>query len=97
MESRAELEVTWRRATRIWWAYTWRSMIAIICAVVLGGIAGGVIGGISYAMGADLGTGEVLGGIAGGVLGLLSQIVVIRVILNRNYGELRLALVPSTD
>ena len=66
-----ELEVTRGRAARIWWAFMWRGLIAVICAGVVGGIVGAAIG-------------------------FLSWLVVIRMILNRNYGEFRLALVLNS-
>ena len=91
-----ELEVTWGRTARIWWALLWRGLIATICVVVVAGIIGGAMGAIGFLMGVDEETLTVLAGIIGFAIGLLSQPVVIRMILNRDYGEFRLALVLNS-
>ena len=39
-----ELEVTWKRAAKVWWAYLWRNIIAIIVAMIIGGVIGFIIG-----------------------------------------------------
>ena len=64
--------------------------------MVVAGIIGGAMGAIGFLMGVDEETLTVLAGIIGFAIGLLSQPVVIRMILNRDYGEFRLALVPNS-
>ena len=91
-----ELEVTWGRTARIWWAFMWRALIATICVTVVAGIIGGALGAIVFLMGVDEGTMVVAGTIVGFAMGLLSQLVVMRMILNRDYGEFRLSLVPNS-
>ncbi len=53
MELVVTCEITWGRTVRVWWAYFWRNILAIICATVLGGVAGLIIGFIMGALGAS--------------------------------------------
>jgi len=93
-----ELEVTWGRAMRVWWAYLWRKLIAIIGGTILGAILSAILGFVLGAAGmapdAVRRAGLVVGVIMGG---LLVSIVPIRLILGKNFGEFRLVLLSNEN
>lgn len=90
-----ELDVTWKRAIRVWWAYLWRSLIAVIVASVLAGIVGGIIGFIMSMMGADRESIPIFVMPIGMLIGILISIVPIKLILGKDFGEFRLVLIQS--
>lgn len=87
-----ELPVTWGRVIRVWWAYLWRSILVAIGATVIGMVVGGVIGmglgivGISPEMIAMITTP------IGLIIGIIVSIFPIKMILNKDFGDFRLAL-----
>ncbi|TKI70041.1 hypothetical protein FCU45_05390 [Sulfurimonas crateris] len=92
-----ELEVTWKRATRVWWAYLWRNLLALVASVAIGGVIGGILGFIMGSVGISIETIRIVTMPIGFILGLLISIVPIKMILNKNFGEFRLVLVENTD
>ena len=93
-----ELEVTWGRATRVWWAYLWRNLIAIVLASILGVILGAVLGFVLGAAGVAPGVIGRFTFLIGAVVGIGVSVVPIRLILGKDFGEFRLVLlsdVPS--
>ncbi|MGO1233694.1 MAG: hypothetical protein ACTMHG_08240 [Marinobacter sp.] len=91
-----ELEVTWKRAAKVWWSYLWRSIIAIIVATVLGGIVGFIIGFVLGAMGVSTQTIQFITAPIGMIIGLLISIVPIKMILGKDFGEFRLVLLQTS-
>jgi hypothetical protein len=90
-----ELEVTWKRAAKVWWAYLWRNIIAIIVAIIIGGVIGFIIGLILGTMGVSTQTIQFITAPTGMVIGLLISIVPIKMILAKDYGEFRLVLLQT--
>ncbi|MBM3116800.1 hypothetical protein [Jeongeupia naejangsanensis] len=92
-----ELEMTWRRAMRVWWAYTWRVFVLGLLAAMVFGISAGVIA--AYMLGKTGSPGEVprlaIGAI-GSVLGAWLSIVSMKCVLGCNFGEFRVALISNT-
>jgi hypothetical protein len=74
-----ELEVTWKRAAKVWWAYLWRNIIAIIVAMM--GVSSQTIQFITAPIGM--------------IIGLLISIVPVKMILVKDYGEFRLVLLQT--
>lgn len=95
MEIQMELEVTWKRATKVWWAYFWRSLIAMLGAMVIGGIVGGIIGFIIGMMGSSRESIQLLVTPIGMIIGILMSIVPIKLILGKNFGDFRLVLLKN--
>ena len=89
------LPVTWRRATRVWWSYLWRNLIAIVATAVLAGIAGAIIGGILGAFGASPKTIQIVGTPVGMIIGLAISIIPMKMILGKNFGEYSLVLIKN--
>lgn len=87
-----ELEITWKRAVRVWWSYLWRNLIAVISGLIVGGGIGGVLGFVMGRMGVPRQVIMFVTALIGGVLGLLISIVPIKLILGKDFGEFRLVL-----
>jgi hypothetical protein len=98
MESGAmEVEITWGRAAKVWWAFWWRTvLIALPASMILGGCAGGVIGFFLGMLGVPLDVISTVGGVMGFVLGLGVSIVPMKMILGKNFGGFRLSLIQTS-
>ncbi len=92
-----ELEVTWERAFRVWWAYFWRSLIAIAASIVVGAVVGGILGFILGAAGVPTKTIPIVTAPVGFVVGLLFSVVPVKMILGKDFGEFRLLLVATQN
>lgn len=92
-----ELEVTWKRAIKVWWAYFWRNLLAILAGMVIGAILGAVIGFILGALGVSIETIRMVTMPIGFALGLVISIIPIKMILNKDFGEFKLVLLKNTD
>jgi ABC-type glycerol-3-phosphate transport system permease component len=92
-----ELEITWGRVTRVWWAFLWRSLIASIIAMIIGGIFGGIVGYTIAATGGAITTINIIIMSIGGIIGLGVSIIPMKMILGKDFGEFRLALVPKSQ
>lgn len=84
-----KIEVTWGKATRVWWSFFWRgTILGMIAGAALGAIGGFVVG--------VMGKPE-LGPIVGGVLGWLASIPIsiwiLKNLLNKKYKTFSVALI----
>lgn len=87
----AEAEATWAQARAVWWALVWRlAALALVPGAVMGFLQGLFF---SFLMGPTIGT------IVGKGIGLLTAaaltLPIVRGLLNRDYGEFALRVVPS--
>ena len=86
------LEPTFKRTARIWWAWVWRSLIFGGAAGLFGSVVinlSGILNRISEKAGQYLGLGV---GIA---LAIPVGIWVFQMILEKDFGEFRIRLVPK--
>jgi hypothetical protein len=90
-----ELEVTWGRATRVWFAYFWRNLLALGGGLILGGLLGFVLGMLWQAAGVPPEMGQKVSMLVGAVVGLAVSIIPIRLILGKDFGEFRLVLLAN--
>jgi hypothetical protein len=90
-----ELEITWRRIVRVWWAYTWRNLIALVAAAIIGGIIGFILGFVGHFIGIPTGVIQIIAAVIGCSVGLIVSLIPMKMILGKNYGEFRLVLLPS--
>ena len=90
-----ELEITWKRAARVWWSYLWRNLIAIVVSMLLGFIAGYILSSIMDMFGASTEKVQFVVTPIGGIIGLLISIVPIKMILGKDFGEFRLVLLQK--
>ncbi len=91
-----ELEVTWKRAMKVWWSYLWRNIITMIVLIILAGVVGFIIGFVLRAFGASTQTIQYISASIGMIMGLIISIVPIRMILGKDFGEFRLVLLQSS-
>ena len=92
-----ELEITWKRAAKVWWSYLWRNLIAIVGAVIIGAIVGGIFGFILGMFGASKETIQVVVAPIGFIIGLGISIVPLKLILGKDFGEFRLVLIKNVS
>jgi hypothetical protein len=91
-----EMEITWARVVRVWWALLWRGLLEMLVAAVAGGVVGFAVGFVLGVLGAPIPTIQVVCGLLGALLGLLISLVPVKLALGRDYGDFRLALMPRT-
>ncbi len=92
-----ELEITWGRTLRVWWAYCWRSLIAIVVAFILGAFIGGIIGFIVAMIGLPQEIINFVGLPIGVMIGLAASIVPMKLILGKDFGEFHLVLLSKAN
>ena len=90
-----ELEVTWRRAVRVWWAYLWRAILSTVVAMIIGAIAGAILGVVIAVLGAPARLIQIIGYPLGLVIGLPISLVPIKLILGKDFGDFRLVLLAK--
>ena len=90
-----ELEITWKRVDRIWWAYFWRNLIAAIAAMICGGILGFIVGFVLSLLGVSAETGVLVTAPIGIVLGSIISIIPMKMIIGKDFGEFRLVLLAK--
>lgn len=90
-----EVDITWGRAIRVWWAYLWRSLIAIVLAGIAGFVAGFIIGFVMGSLGIQPATIQVFATTAGLLIGLAFSIPPMKMILGKRFGDFRLVLVAN--
>jgi len=90
-----EFEVTWIRATRIWWAYLWRGLVGAVVMSLVGGLVGGLLGYIMTSLGAKASTIQLVALPIGVILGIGVSILAVKQVLGKDFGEFRLLLVSK--
>lgn len=92
-----ELEATWKRAFRVWFAYIWRNLIAIFASMAAGAIVGGILGLIMGMLGFSNEVVRIVVMPISVILGLAISIIPMKLILDKDYGEFRLVLLSNSD
>ena len=94
----SEMEVTFGRTLRVWWAFTWRSLVL---SILLGAVVGFLVGLVIGVAGPQLGIYDTTGAIRsvaqilGLVVGVLVSIWAMKESLSkRDFGGFRLVMVP---
>lgn len=95
------LPATMSRVLRIWWAYFWRYLTTLIAMTIGMAIVGAIIGVLLHSfmhmLGLDAENTQRLAGLTGLVLGfaavLASTAIPLWLILGKDFGEFRLALI----
>ncbi len=90
-----ELEVTWGRAIKVWCAYAWRNFLAIVACVIAATILGFIVGLVMGAAGAAPSTIKVVTFPIGFIAGIAFSIIPMKLILGKDFGEFKLALVRA--
>lgn len=88
------LQPSWGLSLKVWWAMTWRILpLALIAGFLMGMVAG--IAGQAMAMPTDqtLNLAKILGALAGAVV----SVIIIRRLMERGFGNMRLVVVDRYD
>ncbi len=86
-----EIEVTWNKTIRIWWAWVWRS---ILLSVAGGLIIGVLLGIISAVIGVKMPLTSV---ILGFFVGLYAAFYMLKRVLNKDFGDFKIALISKSE
>jgi hypothetical protein len=86
------VEVSWGRATKVWWSLLWR---ALLFGVLAGGAVGFVIGFILGAAGTPAQVITAVTTWAGVLIGIPVGIWVVRTVLRKSWSDFRIALVSA--
>jgi hypothetical protein len=86
------VEVTWKRVIKVWWSFIWRGTLF---GFIGGFIVGFIIGLIAGVAGGDSNTIGRLAQIGGGIIGIPIGIVVMRIVLRKQYSDFRIALIAK--
>jgi hypothetical protein len=92
-----ETEITWGKATKVWWSIWWRNIIAIFAAMIIGGIIGGILGAVLGVAGVPIEALQIITMPIGFVGGIAVSIVPIKMVLGKSYGDFRLVLVENNN
>jgi len=90
-----ELEIRMSHILRIWWAYFWRNLIAIVASGIISALVGAVLGIILSRSGIDFEAARPYFTVLGLAIGLAVSIVPVALILGKDFGDFRLVLVTS--
>ena len=88
------LDVTFSRATKVWWSLAWR---AVLFGVLAGMAAGFVIGVIAVAAHVPRERMSTLGGVTGLAVGIPVGILVVQMVLRKSWSDFRIVLVPTIN
>lgn len=89
-----ELEITWLRATKIWWSLIWRGLLYGLLFGILISIP---LSMATAALGLDQVQAERVIQNITGACGLLLGIWVLKIVLGKKYSDFRIVLVPSDE
>lgn len=90
-----ELKVTMGRVMVVWWAYFWRSVIAMGLAIVIAGAVAFIVGFMLGGMGVPSNIIYVAGQAIGLIVGMVMTVLPIKMILGKDYGKFRLVLLAK--
>jgi len=90
-QAQSTLEVTWKRATKIWWSIAWR---AGLVGALVGAIVGAAIGAFSVYAGVPFIRAAVTVRVLTFVIIIPSVIWAIRSALTKSWSDFRIVLVP---
>lgn len=88
-----KMEVTWNVTLKVWWSFFWR---AAVFGAIAGALAGGVVG---FFLGLTGNTDQIpmYSGAAGYLVSIPITIWVMKIILEKRFGNFSLAIVREQD
>ena len=87
------LKVTWLRAMKIWWSLAWRSVLYGSIAAFVAGLA---VGSLSNVLGHEHLT-NIYTQSAGLLVGIPVGILVVKMVLSKEFRDYRIVIMPSTE
>ena len=91
-----ELEITWIRAIRIWWAYFWRAILFLILATTINGILSALLLPLLIKIGLPKEVAPLLIIPPGLLLAVILSTIPMKLILGKDFGEFRLVLIRKS-
>ena len=91
-----ELEITWERVVRVWWAYLWRSLIVMILTFVALFVSGVILGLISKSLGFEHNVILTALKVFGFIVGICSSVIPFKWILGKDMGSFKLVLMSNS-
>jgi hypothetical protein len=85
------VEVTWGRATKVWWAILWR---AVLFSAIAGFVVGAAVGGALGAAGVNTQTIGAVGSWLGVLVSIPVGIWSVRWVLRASWSDFRIVLAP---
>jgi len=89
-----EIEITWLRASRIWWSWAWRTMLWTIFTAILFGI---IIGFVIAIMGIPIEPFTPYIQTFGASIGIFFGILAFKIILAKRFNGFRIVLLRTID
>lgn len=90
-----ELEVTWKMSLKIWWAYFWRTILGTLALVVVLFICNYFVNIVAVFLKLPPVFITIILGIITFTFSIAVSLIVVKQILNKNYGSFRLSVVPN--
>lgn len=87
-----ELEITWKRVIKIWWAFFWRNILIVILSTIAGFIIGFSLSFAGRLFGSPEGTVSLFRQVLSIAVGLALSLLPVKWILGKDFGEFRLVL-----
>ena len=97
MKKYMELKVTWSRAINVWLSFIWRNLVAIFLASIVSGLIAFGFALLLPKMGYSVDVVHLFVLPLSIVIAVVSSIIPIKMILNKNYGEFRLVMVSDVE
>ena len=91
-----ELEITWKRVIRVWWAYLWRNLAVIIISMIGMFVFGMIVGMISHLLGFEKSAIQTTTALFGFIAGICVSVLPIKWILGKDFGDFRLVLISKS-
>ena len=92
-----ELDATWGRSIRIWWGFLWRYALSTVIVLIFGLPVAILMGTLLGLSSVSPETASTIGSVVGAIAVLFCPLLAIKMLLNRNYGEFRLAIVKNKN
>lgn len=91
-----EVEVSWKKAAIVWWAYIWRSIVIIFPVAFL---IGAILGVIMIIIDIPIEQNRIYLNILGGIIWIAVSFLILKNLFSKDLGGFRLALikVPPKD
>jgi hypothetical protein len=88
------VEITWGRATKVWWSLTWRWLLFYVITGFISGFVIGFIKGAAVASNQTIETVRTVANWTGVFISIPVGIWVVRSVLRKSWSDFRIALVP---
>jgi hypothetical protein len=89
------LEVTWKRAMIVWWAFSWRTLLITPIGMIIGGVLGGIVSVLGTKMGLDQKILLAVITVISFPFGIAISVFILKLILKKRFSEFTICLVKN--